>query len=161
MSHLLVINVQKGFVADGAVHVPARVESLQDSFDEVIVSRFYNPQKSLFRRLLSEERYPLGSSETQLAFQPRPDATIIDYPSYSCVNTTLLERLRRAAVGRVHVCGVATETSVLASVIDLFEAGIEPVVLAHACGSTIGAHMHEAALQILKRLVGPRQVIGS
>ena len=47
------------------------------------------------------------------------------------------------------------------SAVDLFEAGIEPVVLAHACGSVGGHEEHHAGLQILRKLIGKKQVIGS
>ena len=47
------------------------------------------------------------------------------------------------------------------SSVGLFEAGIEPVVLAHACASAAGHADHQAGLQILKRLIGDKQVIGS
>ncbi|MGE5442745.1 MAG: isochorismatase family protein, partial [Bacteroidota bacterium] len=72
-----------------------------------------------------------------------------------------LDRLRRDAVSRVHLCGIGTDSSVLISAVDLFEAGIEPVVLAHACASAAGHADHQAGLQILKRLIGDKQVIGS
>jgi Amidases related to nicotinamidase len=160
-SPLLIIDVQKGFINDWTAHVPARVASLQDSFNPVIITRLYNPQKSLYRRLIGWSEFSLGSTETQLAFAPHDGATIIDTSSYNGVDGTLLNRFRSDAVNRVHLCGIATEGAVLLTAVGLFEQGIEPVVLAHACGSVAGHESHEAALQILRRLIGVKQVIGS
>jgi nicotinamidase-related amidase len=161
VSQLLIIDVQVGFINKSTAHVPQRVLPLQDSFDQVIVTRLYNPQKSLYRKLIGWDGFSLGSTDTRLAFKPREDATILDKSTYSCIQQSLVERLRRDSVSRVHLCGIATEGSVMITAIDLFQAGIEPVVLAHACGSSTGHADHEAGLQILKRLIGAKQVIGS
>ena len=160
-SLLLIIDVQCGFINEWTAHVPLRAASLQDSFDGVLVTRLYNPQKSLYRKLRGWNAFALGSKDTQLAFIARSDATIIDKATYSCVTTVFLDRLRREGIARVHLCGIATESSLLMSAVDLFQAGIEPVVLAHACGSHAGHAEHEAGLQILRRLIGDKQVIGS
>lgn len=160
-SPLLIVDVQKGVINDWTAHVPARVESLQGSFDEVIVTRLYNPQRSLYRRLIGWNEFSLGSQESQLAFTPREEATIVDSPHYNGATEPLISRLKAEGITRVHLCGIATEGAVLLTAAGLFEQGIEPVVLAHACGSDAGHELHEAALQILRRLIGSRQVIGS
>jgi nicotinamidase-related amidase len=160
-SQLLIIDVQNGYINEWTAHVPLRVAALQDSFDSVLVTRFYNPQKSLYRKLVGWNGFSLGSVDTQLAFAPRGDASIVDKSTYTCTNEAFVERLRRDNIVRVHLCGITTEGSVLVSAVGLFEAGIEPVVLAHACGSVAGHSDHQAGLQILRRLIGEKQVIGS
>ena len=47
----------------------------------------------------------------------------------------------------------------LKSAVDLFEAGIEPVVLADHCASHGGRDCHEAGLKLLKRFIGEGQVV--
>jgi nicotinamidase-related amidase len=158
-SRLLIINVQAGFINDRTRHVADRVQSLQDGFDDVVVSRFYNPEKALLRRLTGETGFALGSADTRLAFAPKAGATLTDTPRYSCV-PGLLDGWRREAVARVYLCGIPTETAILASAFDVLEAGVEPIVLAHACGSHVSADLHDAALKILRRAIGERQVIG-
>lgn len=160
-SLLLILDVQTGFINESTAHIPARVASLQADFESVTITRLYNPQKSLFRKLLAWEALPLGGRATQLAFVPRADSRIIDKSGYSCVNGEFLDELRRQAVSRVHLCGIATEGSVLASAIGLFDAGIEPVVLAHACASDADPSLHQAALAVLRKIIGKRQVIES
>jgi nicotinamidase-related amidase len=160
-SQLLIIDVQAGFINDWTAHVPARVASLQESFDHVLITRLYNPQRSLYRKLIGWTGFSLGSLDTQLAFTAVPSAKIIDKSTYSCVNEAFVDQLRREGIARVHLCGIGTDSSVLMSAVDLFEAGIEPVILAHACASVGGHPDHQAGLQILRRLIGEKQVIGS
>jgi nicotinamidase-related amidase len=160
-SQLLIIDVQTGFINEWTAHVPARVASLQESFDQILVTRLYNPQKSLYRKLIGWSGFSLGSVDTQLAFVPPPSAKIIDKSTYSCVNEEMVDRLRRDGIARVHLCGIGTDSGVLMSAVDLFQVGIEPVILAHACGSATGHANHEAGLQLLRRLIGEKQVIGS
>jgi nicotinamidase-related amidase len=160
-SQLLVIDVQNGFINEWTRHVPLRVGSLQDTFDHVLVSRFYAPQKSLHRRLVGGDGFALGSVDTQLAFTPVQSALIIDTPLYSCISESILNVMRSRGIARVHLCGIATDKAVLKCALDLFDGGLEPVVLAHATGSDAGPALHEAGLQILRRTIGERQVIGS
>ena len=160
-SPLMIIDVQRGFINEWTAHVPARVEGLQDSFDQVIITRLYNPQRSLYRRLIGWTEFSLGSAETQLAFTAGKSATIIDKAIYNGVDALLLASFKAEGVTRVHLCGIATEDAVLLTAASLFEHGIEPVVLAHACGSDAGHELHQAGLQVLARLIGPKQIIGS
>ena len=160
-SQLLIIDVQAGFINEWTAHVPGRVVSLQESFDQVLVTRLYNPRKSLYRKLIGWSGFSLGSVDTQLAFTPEPAARIIDKSTYSCVNEAFVDQLRRDGIARVHLCGIGSDGGVMMSALDLFQAGIEPVILAHACASVHGPAEHQAGLQILRRLIGARQVIGS
>jgi len=160
-SQLLIIDVQAGFINEWTAHVPARASSLQESFDHVLITRLYNPQRSLYRKLIGWTKFSLGSVDTQLAFAAESTAKIIDKSTYSCVSEAFVDQLRRDGIPRVHLCGISTDTSVMMSAVALFEAGIEPVILAHACASVGGHADHQAGLQILRRLIGERQVIGS
>jgi len=99
-SQLLIIDVQNGFINEWTAHVPLRVAALQESFDSVLITRLYNPQKSFYRKLRGWNGFSLGSVDTQLGFTPSPDAVIVDKSTYSCINDSLLERLRRGNIGR-------------------------------------------------------------
>jgi nicotinamidase-related amidase len=160
-SQLIIIDVQNGFINEWTSHVPQRVEMLQDSFDRIIVTRLYNPRGSPFRKLLRWDEFSLGSSATNLAFEPREDATILDKPSYSFATDEFIKDLSNDGIQRIHICGLSTDSAVLKCSVDLFEAGVEPVVLAYACGSFQGPAAHEAGIMVLRNLIGERQVSGS
>lgn len=155
---LLIVDVQQGFINAATRHVPPRVAALQDEYDRVYVTQFVNPADSPYRRWIDWQRFAPGSADVQLAFSPRDDAVVIEKPIYSCVTPTFLDRLRNDRVDEVHLCGIATDNCVLTCAVDLFEAGVRPVVLADFCASHGGADFHTWGLAILERLIGKAQV---
>ena len=156
---LIIIDAQNGFINDWTAHIPAAVTSLQAEFDRITVTRFINPEGSLFRRLMGWQRFAPGSEDIELAFQLRDDAEITDKTSYSCVTLAFLAALQNCAIETVHLCGIATDNCVLKTAVDLFEAGIVPIVHARACASHGGANVHDCGIMLLKRFIGDAQVI--
>lgn len=156
---LLIVDVQRGFINQWTAHIPAAVEALQQGFRRVVVTRFFNPEGSLYRRLIGWQRFAKDSDDFPLAFTPPAGAPVIDKPTYTCVGVKFLETLAGWEVGRVHVCGIATDNCVLKCAVDLFEAGIEPVVLAAACASHGGPDCHAAGIKLLQRFIGAGQVV--
>lgn len=156
---LIVVDVQKGFVNDWTAAVPARVAALQYGFDVVIATRFVNPPGSPFRRLMDWPRFAPGSAESELAWTPRPDATVLDKTVYGALDDRLRALLAAADAATVHVAGIATDNCVLKTAVDLFEGGWRPVVLADYCASHGGPECHAAGLLLLRRFVGERQVV--
>jgi len=158
-SCLLIIDVQKGFINKWTRRIPKAVEAAQHEFDLVVATRFFNPEGSFYRSLIKWEKFAPGSDEIELAFTPRPDAWVFDKPVYSAVTGGLLDFLAKNKVRRVHVCGIATDNCVLKTAADLFERGVEPVVLADACASHGGKECHDCGLLLLRRLIGKGQVV--
>jgi len=156
---LLIVDVQRGFINPWTAHIPAAVEALQGGYQRVIVTRFFNPAGSFYRRLIGWQRLARDSADFPLAFTPPEGAPVIDKPTYTCVGPKFLQTLAGWGVGRVHVCGIATDNCVLKCAVDLFEAGIEPVVLAGACASHGGDDCHAAGIKLLRRFIGDRQVV--
>jgi len=156
---LLIVDVQRGFVNRWTAHVPAAVEALQRDFERVVATRFFNPEGSLYRRLIGWQRLAKDSADFPLAFRPADGAPVIDKATYTCVTPGFLETLAGWGVDKVHVCGIATDNCVLKCAVDLFEAGIEPVVLAAASGSHGGPDCHNAGLLLLGRFIGAGQVV--
>jgi len=159
LEFLIIIDVQKGFINQWTRHIPARVEALQDAFGRVLATRFYNPPGSFHRRLIGWGRFAKDSKDFELAFRPRADAAVRDKPTYTCIDPELLADVRRDGFGAVHLCGIATDNCVLKSAVDLFEAGIRPVVIADAAASHGGPACHEAGLLLLRRFIGAGQVV--
>ena len=156
---LLIIDVQKGFITPATAHIPERVETLQHQFGTVMISRFFNPPGSPYRRLMGWEHFAPGSEATELAFSPRADAEIFDKPIYSALSPQLEAFLNRAGIDEVALCGIATDNCVLKSAVDLFEAGYKPMVIHDSCASHGGIQCHEAGLLLLRRLIGEEQVV--
>jgi nicotinamidase-related amidase len=157
-SCLIVVDVQKGFVNAATAAIPATVEALQRRFDLVAVTRFVNPPGSAFRRLLDWPRFAPGSTETELAFQARADALVLDKAAYSALDERLKAWLGAEGVETVHLAGIATDNCVLKTAVDLFDGGWRPVVLEDCCASHGGPDCHEAGLLLLRRFIGARQL---
>lgn len=160
MAVLLIIDVQAGFVNEATRHIPALVERLQHKFDRVFVSRFENPEDSPFRALKDLARFTLGAPEAVLAFSPRPDATLMVKHGYSAASPEVIAA-SKAAGNAIYLCGIATDNCVLKTAVDLFEAGIRPMIVTDACASHGGARYHEAGLMLLARLIGEKQLVAS
>lgn len=158
---LIVIDVQKGFVTPHSQHVVAPLENLQYEFDHVIFTKFYNPDPSPFRKMLAYDGMTPGSSETELALQPREEAVLITHPIYSCVAEPLLVRLKTWGIREVFIAGIATEAGVLKSVADMFELNIRPWVLEDLCASGKNPDAHDAAIKIMGQIIGPQHIINS
>lgn len=158
-SCLIVIDVQKGFINEWTEAVPAAVEAAQNDYDLVIATKFVNEADSPYRRLIGWERFAPGSPDTELAFTPRLGAQIIEKSVYTCVSAAFLEEAKVKGLTRIDLCGIATDNCVLKTAVDLFEAGLTPVVHADLCASHGGRELHESALVILRRFIGDAQVV--
>lgn len=156
---LLIVDVQKGFLNDWTADVPARVEALQQEYEKVFVTRFSNLEGSNYRKLIGWHSCAPATKDTELAFTPRDDAVIIDKAVYTCVTAGFLARLKGMGVDTVHLGGIATDNCVLKCAVDLFEAGLRPVVLADFCASHGGPECHDCGLRLLRRLIGEKQVV--
>ncbi len=155
---LLIVDVQAGFVNDATKHIVALVEALQSQYDHVYATRFINAKDSSHRKWINWHRFGEDSPEIELAFSPSENTVVSDKNTYTCINDDFLSELRRHNIREVHICGIDTDACVLKSAVDLFEAGIRPVVLANACASHAGSEFHEYGLRILRRLIGERQI---
>ena len=158
ISALLIVDVQAGFVNDHTRHILPSVEALQARYDHVYATRFINAQDSPYREWMNWGRFGAESPDIELAFAARADTVVFDKHTYSSVDEQLLAELRRRGIEEVHVCGIDTDVCVTQSAVDLFEAGVRPVVLAASCASHGGPEYHEYALRILRRLIGKAQI---
>ncbi len=156
---LLIIDVQRYFINQWTQHVPVAVESLQHEYDSIVASRFVNLPASPYRKFMDWNRCGPGTNDTDLAFSPRADASIIEKSRYSMVTPDLLASLLHDNITSVDICGIATDNCVLKSAMDLFEASICPRVLVDACGSHGGPVCHAAGIRVLQRTIGINNVI--
>lgn len=62
-------------------------------------------------------------------------------------------------IGHMFVAGIDTDACVLATCLSLFDAGVQPVLLADLCYSSGGMMAHESGLLALRRQIGDGNVI--
>lgn len=160
-SVLIVIDLQQGFVTDHSRHIVKPVEQIQDKFNHVVLTRFYNPQGSPFREFIDYQKLSPGDAEGELAIEPGKNAEIMERALYTCVNAELLEYLEETGAKEAYICGIATEACVLKTALDLFEQNIRCWVITDLCASDEGNAYHELALTLLAKLIGQRHLISS
>ena len=159
---LLVVDVQNGFINDFTHHVPDRIARLIQTrdFEPVLFTRFVNEAGSPYQRLLDWHDCA-GPPETELVPELAPLANTNDvYEKHGLTGLpdALAERLRRDRIDEINVVGIDTDMCVLKIAMDLFDIGIEPIVLVDCCASTAGLQAHLAGLAILSRNIGPFQL---
>lgn len=156
---VLIIDVQKGFINESTKHIPKLVEKIQEEYEYVYVTKFFNKEKSFYRKLIKWNRFYKNSEDFELAFSPVDRAIIIDKSIYSCVSTSFLQKLNDQGIDEIDLCGVDTDICVTKCAVDLFEAEIIPRVLSEYCASHAGSETHFFAIGVLARFIGRDQVI--
>jgi nicotinamidase-related amidase len=159
---LLVVDVQKGFVNKFTEQVPGRVCRLIESSDwqPLLFTRFVNSQGSPYQRLLDWHDCE-GPPETDLADDVAAHARkgrVFVKEGLTGLTAEMRDYLTEGRFESITVVGIDTDMCVMKIALDLFDLGIQPIVLADCCGSTLGAYAHLAGLAILSRNIGPEQI---
>lgn len=161
---LVLVDLQHGFVSgdDGARRVVDDVvefvERAGDRYAGIIASRFRNTPGSAYWRLVDDDSMRSTPDIDLVPPVARIATSVVDKDGYSSATAELLEELRRLDVGEVHLAGVDTDQCVLATLLQLFDEGFEPVLIEDLCVSTSGATCHEAGLVAARRAIGEDRV---
>ena len=159
---LLVIDCQKGFINSNTKITAEKISDLiySKSFDYVIATKFVNYYNSPFVNILNYGKMRKDEEETELAL---PESSIeridciLEKDKYSCLNKELLSKLYEVngeIPSKIWLCGFDTDACVLKTAFDLFEEGIQPVVLKGYCNSSGGKVVHKNAISLIKRNLG-------
>ena len=71
----------------------------------------------------------------------------------------ILKSINNNLSDKVYIVGFDTDGCVLATVFDLFEDGIRPIILADYCASTGGDEYNNAGIKVLQRLIGKNNIV--
>lgn len=157
---LLLIDCQVGFCNSHTDHLPPRwgwaLREFGHRFDQVIAARWVNVTASAFMR-------------AGFTAMHRDDPAIDLVPEVAPLITVTHDRsmypvpghiLPRSADGptEVFIAGVDTDACVMATALSLYTSQYSPVVIEDLSGSTAGPQVHEAALTLLRRNLGPSGV---
>ena len=126
----------------------------------VLFTRFVNSPTSPYQRLL-HWRGCATPHETALVEELArfaDDERVFTKPGKAGLPNELGERLCAERVSQISVVGIDTDMCVLKTAMDVFDMGIEPIVLVDCCASTAGLQAHLAGLAILSRNIGPHQL---
>lgn len=159
---LLVVDVQKGFINPFTEHIPGRIRRLLDSGDyaPVLWTRFINSPDSPYHKLLKWHACS-EPPETELVDEISDLARNEDVfvkEGLTGVPEALAQRLRQESFSEISLVGIDTDMCILKVAMDVFDLGIEPIILVDCCASTGGLQSHLAGLSILSRNIGPHQL---
>ncbi len=162
---LVVIDVQNGFVNARTEHALPMISRLLDFWESrdwpIVFSRFHNQAGSGYEkwihwtRLRADDEVALHSSVAQRA------TTIIDKDGYTVFTSAGREALGVESGDVLVICGIATDSCVLKTAVDAFEAEVEPVVAIDACATHGGEDAHAAGILIIERFIGRGQVLST
>lgn len=159
---LLVVDVQNGFINEFTHHIPQRVVQLikERDYAPVLFTQFVNAPDGPYTQLLNWQ----GCNQ-------EPDTNLVDdlhpYVRQRCLFTkpglcglpdSLIHYLAENDIKRISVAGIDTDMCVLKIAMDLFDQGIEPIVLTDCCASTAGLQAHLAGLAVLSRNIGAQRL---
>lgn len=162
MKIILLVDIQEGYMNDKLRALPREIEKHVKNYDYdlVIATRFINKNDSLHQADINIREMTVFSSKAKLV---EPIEKIADFvlmkSTYTSLTEDVFKLLEKNQVKQVHIAGLNTETSVLATAFDLFDKGIKPVILSHLCNTVNGEKTNKAALDILRIAVGEECIL--
>lgn len=162
MKIILLVDIQEGYMNDELRSLPRDIEKhiKNYEYDLVIATRFINKNDSLHKADINIREMTVFSSKAKLV---EPIEKISDFvlmkSTYTSLTEDVAKLLEKNEVKQVYLAGLNTETSILATALDLFDKGIKPVVLSHLCNTTNGKKINDAALEILRIAVGDECIL--
>ncbi|MFG1963038.1 cysteine hydrolase [Nonomuraea sp. NPDC049028] len=163
---LVVVDVQNGFVREESAHVVPVIANIVERWQEaggaVVFTRYLNYPGSPFERLVHwSECMTSPQIDIVQELQPYIDkATVIDKKGYGLFADAAGAALVAEHGWRdIYVCGIATESCVLATALGAFELDLTPWVIEDASASHAGQYVHEAGILVTRRFIGEGQII--
>lgn len=140
---LLVVDLQIDLLPEDPTFLLNAVESARaDALFTVFVTRCNAPDSLFFRQLRSSQCMS-GSMGVGLAVARRPEDQIMPRSGYGLPGPALD---LFDGFGSVNVCGLESDSGVLACSFSLWDRGIVPRVIPSACHSASGPRAHAAAM---------------
>lgn len=159
---LLIVDVQSGFINSFTHHIPQRIARLlqRGEYAPLLFTRFINETHGPYQRFLdwhSCEREPETNIVPELQPFAEPDF-VFSKLGLCGMSDSLTEYLREQHIERIFIVGIDTDMCVLKIAMDLFDIGIEPLILTDCCASTAGLQAHLAGLAVLSRNIGAQRL---
>lgn len=166
-SVLLVIDTQVGFVSPASAQtVPIIADLLarwQGAGGATVMTRFVNSEDSPYVRIIGWRALMPGSVDVEFTAEVAPYAAsaslVVWKDGYTALVPAVREFISETGRENVWMCGLDTESCVLATSFSVFESGLTPWIITDACASHAGGQVHEAGLLVADRNIGAGQLV--
>lgn len=155
---LLIVDVQCGFINSFTHHLPQRIARLvkRGEYDPLLFTRFINLPDGPYQQFLDWHNC-CSEQETTIVPELEPFVRtdlVFSKPGLCGMPDELKSYLTEQAIKQIFLVGIDTDMCVLKIALDIFDLGIEPIVLTDCCASTAGLQAHLAGLVVLSRNIG-------
>ncbi|MET9310752.1 isochorismatase family cysteine hydrolase [Kribbella sp. NPDC003505] len=166
-SVLAVVDMQYGFVSPASAHViPLASKFIREwaaTGRPYIMTRWYNTPNSLFEQLFNYDIIHKDSHEFEIVDELKDLAAgavaVLDKPTYSLFSEVGSALVAEHGWRQMIVIGLDTESCVLKTAVDAFEAGLVPLLVTDLTYSHAGEEAHNAGLLVAGRFIGRRQLV--
>lgn len=163
---LIIIDMQHEFLGSGDDVLVADIAEFATKWVHrqlpVLVTQFRNAPQSSFVKFLGwagAMQNTLVESLIELASNNIEEFHSVTKQTYSALTDHgVLAMLDEYGIDTVVLCGVDTDACIMAIALDAFDHGLRPLVLSDLCASSGGDNYHQAALMLLERNIGRRQL---
>lgn len=151
--------MQNGFINQNTAGVVDNILRAKRGLkiSKCVFSKFINYDGSIFSESLNWCKMK-SEEEQEIVIPVEKEDIVINKTQYSALTQEMRDLLHKEKYDRVYLCGLETDACVLATAFDLYDFGINPIVLADCCASTKGTEYHVAALKIMERSFGKMNV---
>lgn len=162
---LIVVDMQNGFINPKSEHVVEPVRTLASEWARrgwpMFFTKFINAPGSQWQEWLDWERLqvPPETDITSALSDLTPLGLVVEKRMYTAMSGVIADQFESHAWKTAVICGVATDGCVMETAVDLFQARIRPLVVVDACASHAGNETHEMGLHLLRRSIGPKQLV--
>jgi len=163
---LFVVDVQNGFRNEYTEPALRRIVNVVRSWTAatlpVVFTRYHNYPGSKFERLLDwtdVQHAPATELVEELSRYADRAAAVVDKTGYSAFTAQTAKLVAESGWTDLLFCGFDTDTCVLKSAVDAFEAEYTPWLVRDACASHGGRGQHRSGVTMIGRFIGQRQLI--
>ena len=156
---LIIIDVQHGFINDNTVGVIDKIIAAKNClhYDKCVFTKYLNCDESNFVRFINWDHLK-STEEQRLVLPVGSDDAVFEKASYSALTDEFVAFLKEGEYDSAYLCGIETDSCVLATAYDLFDFGVKPIILIDCCASAGGEGFHSAAKVIMRRSFGSANV---
>lgn len=155
---LVVIDVQNFFVNEKTKDLPQKIADFikKNKFDFVLFTQFVNKEDSNFFKLLNFKK-STGSPDTDIStdlLEFVHKDNLFEKSTYSIFKSPkLFEFLKKNNIKKLFLCGIDSDSCVLASAFDAFDLGYKIKILKNLVKSHTDKVFDDAALRIIHKSI--------